>query len=125
MLEIARSQLGVPYNSMNYGPAEEGGEGFGCAMFVSYVYNNLLFGGVSGQEPGGARRALVHLSRRYGSVRGGNPLRAVPCRGIQGLHLGPDRPGGSLLPAGNGDRRQDDRERQIMNSSHAILLYSY
>lgn len=47
MLEIARSQIGTPYESMNYGPD---GEGFGCAMFVSYVYNNLLFGGVSGQN---------------------------------------------------------------------------
>lgn len=47
MLEIAREMIGKgPYNSMHYGPD---GSGFGCAMFVSYVFNNLLFGGVSGQ----------------------------------------------------------------------------
>ena len=50
LFELAKSQLGVPYNSMNYGPKEDGSKGFGCAMFVSYVYNNLLFGGVSGQD---------------------------------------------------------------------------
>lgn len=50
LMEIAKSQIGVPYNSMNYGPKEDGSKGFGCAMFVSYVYNNLLFGGVSGQN---------------------------------------------------------------------------
>ena len=50
MLEIAESQCGVRYNSMNYGPAEEGGDGFGCAMLVSYIYNNILFNGVRGDS---------------------------------------------------------------------------
>ena len=52
LLEKAESQIGVPYNSMNYGPKEEGGSGFGCAMFVSYCYNNTLFNGASGQNRG-------------------------------------------------------------------------
>ena len=37
MIELARSQEGVQYNSLTYGPAEEGGGGFGCAMFVAYI----------------------------------------------------------------------------------------
>ncbi len=47
ILSSAESQKGTPYWSMNYGPD---GEGFGCAMFVSYCYNQALFDGVSGQE---------------------------------------------------------------------------
>ena len=47
ILAKANSQLGTPYSSMHYGPD---GEGFGCAMFVSYCYNETLFGGVSGQK---------------------------------------------------------------------------
>ena len=47
VLSAAESQKGTPYWSMHYGPD---GEGFGCAMFVSYCYNQALFNGVSGQE---------------------------------------------------------------------------
>ncbi len=52
MMNAAKSQLGLPYNSMHYGPREGDGEGFGCAMFVSYCYNQALFNGASGQERG-------------------------------------------------------------------------
>ena len=50
LVEVARSQIGVPYHTMNYGPKGSGNEGFGCAMFVSYCYNQVFFGGVSGQN---------------------------------------------------------------------------
>ena len=52
LVEVARSQIGVPYHTMHYGPKGSGNEGFGCAMFVSYCYNQVFFGGVSGQEYG-------------------------------------------------------------------------
>lgn len=55
MIEYGRSQIGSKYNSMNYGPKNEDGSngtGFGCAMFVSYCYNNVLFNGASGAEKG-------------------------------------------------------------------------
>lgn len=52
LVEAARSQLGVPYHTMHYGPKGSGYEGFGCAMFVSYCYNQVFFGGVSGQDYG-------------------------------------------------------------------------
>ncbi len=52
VLKSATSQLGLPYNSMHYGPKEGDGQGFGCAMFVSYCYNNALFGGASAQSKG-------------------------------------------------------------------------
>lgn len=46
VLKSADSQVGVtPYNTMTYGP--DGG-GFGCAMFVSYCYNQALFNGARG-----------------------------------------------------------------------------
>ena len=47
IIKEAESQLKVPYNSMHY---NEDGKGFGCAMFVSYCYNQTLFNGVSGQS---------------------------------------------------------------------------
>lgn len=50
LVEVARSQIGVPYHTMHYGPKGSGSEGFGCAMFVSYCYNQVFFGGVSGQD---------------------------------------------------------------------------
>ena len=50
ILTVAKSQIGVPFVSMNYGPKGSLEEGFGCAMFVSYCYNEALFGGVSGQN---------------------------------------------------------------------------
>lgn len=49
LVEVARSQLGVSYHTMHYGPKGSGDEGFGCAMFVSYCYNQVFFGGKSGQ----------------------------------------------------------------------------
>ena len=52
MMNAAQSQLGLPYYSMHYGPREGDGQGFGCAMFVSYCYNQALFNGASGQERG-------------------------------------------------------------------------
>ena len=52
LVEVGRTQLGVPYHSMHYGPKGSGHDGFGCAMFVSYCYNQVFFGGVSGQNPG-------------------------------------------------------------------------
>ena len=52
LVAAARTQLGVPYNSMHYGPREVDNSGFGCAMFVSYCYNQVFFNGVSGQQPG-------------------------------------------------------------------------
>lgn len=46
VLNAADSQVGVtPYCTMTYGP--DGG-GFGCAMFVSYCYNQALFNGARG-----------------------------------------------------------------------------
>ena len=50
LVEVARTQIGVPYHTMHYGPKGSGNEGFGCAMFVSYCYNQVFFGGVSGQD---------------------------------------------------------------------------
>ena len=50
LFEAGRKQFEMPYNSMNYGPKGSAEEGFGCAMFVSYCYNETLFGGVSGQD---------------------------------------------------------------------------
>ncbi len=50
LVSVARSQLGVSYHTMHYGPKGSGDEGFGCAMFVSYCYNQVFFGGVSGQS---------------------------------------------------------------------------
>ncbi len=50
LINVARSQIGVPYHTMHYGPKGSGQEGFGCAMFVSYCYNQVFFGGVSGQS---------------------------------------------------------------------------
>ncbi len=52
LIEAGRTQIGSPYNSMHYGPEEGDGEGFGCAMFVSYCYNQVLFNGASAQEKG-------------------------------------------------------------------------
>ena len=52
LVEVGRTQIGVPYHSMHYGPKGSGHDGFGCAMFVSYCYNQVFFGGVSGQEMG-------------------------------------------------------------------------
>ena len=37
---------------MHYGPKEGDGKGFGCAMFVSYCYNQALFNGASAQTKG-------------------------------------------------------------------------
>ena len=50
VLDAAEEQLGTPYHTMNYGPKGSGNDGFGCAMFVSYCYNQALFNGVSGQD---------------------------------------------------------------------------
>ena len=47
LVAAARSQMGIPYCSMHYSPDGDGC-GFGCAMFVSYCYNQVLFGGVRG-----------------------------------------------------------------------------
>jgi cell wall-associated NlpC family hydrolase len=33
---------------MHYGPKGSGDEGFGCAMFVAYCYNQVFFGGNRG-----------------------------------------------------------------------------
>ena len=52
LVEVGRSQIGVPYYSMRYGPKGSSNIGFGCAMFVSYCYNQVFFGGVSGQSKG-------------------------------------------------------------------------
>lgn len=52
LIDYARSQIGQPYNSMHYGPKDGDNQGFGCAMFVSYCYNNVLFNGASAQEKG-------------------------------------------------------------------------
>lgn len=55
LVDVARTQLGVQYHSLHYGPAGDpygNGEGFGCAMFVSYAYNNVFFDGARGDEPG-------------------------------------------------------------------------
>lgn len=52
LVAAARTQIGLPYYSMHYGPKEGDGLGFGCAMFVSYCYNQVFFGGVSGQTTG-------------------------------------------------------------------------
>lgn len=55
LVKAAESQLGVGYWSLHYGPAGDpygNGEGFGCAMFVSYSYNNVFFGGARADEPG-------------------------------------------------------------------------
>lgn len=52
LVEVARSQIGVSYHTMHYGPKGSGDEGFGCAMFVSYCYNQVFFGGASGQNMG-------------------------------------------------------------------------
>ena len=50
LVEVGRTQIGVPYYSMRYGPKGSSQLGFGCAMFVSYCYNQVFFGGVSGQS---------------------------------------------------------------------------
>ena len=50
LFDAGKSQFGMPYNSMHYGPDGSDEEGFGCAMFVSYCYNETLFDGVSGQD---------------------------------------------------------------------------
>ncbi len=50
LVQVARSQIGVGYHTMHYGPKGSGDEGFGCAMFVSYCYNQVFFGGKSGQD---------------------------------------------------------------------------
>ena len=50
LVAAAKSQLGVPYYTMNYGPKELGSTGFGCAMFVSYCYNQVFFNGVRGDD---------------------------------------------------------------------------
>ena len=50
LVEVARSQIGVKYHTMHYGPKGSGDEGFGCAMFVSYCYNQVFFDGKSGQN---------------------------------------------------------------------------
>lgn len=50
LIAAAKSQLGVPYYTMNYGPKELGSTGFGCAMFVSYCYNQVFFNGVRGDD---------------------------------------------------------------------------
>ena len=48
VLAAAESQHGVtPYRTMTYEP--DGG-GFGCAMFVSYCYNQALFNGARGDD---------------------------------------------------------------------------
>ena len=52
LLKAASSQLGLPYYSMHYGPREGDGAGFGCAMFVSYCFNQVLFNGASAQSKG-------------------------------------------------------------------------
>lgn len=55
LIRVAETQLGVRYHSLHYGPAGDpygNGEGFGCAMFVSYAYNNVFFGGARADEPG-------------------------------------------------------------------------
>ena len=52
LVAVGRTQIGVPYHTMHYGPKGSGHEGFGCAMFVSYCYNQVFFGGVSGQSTG-------------------------------------------------------------------------
>lgn len=55
LIEAAESQLGVSYWSLHYGPDGDpygNGEGFGCAMFVSYAYNNTFFGGARADRPG-------------------------------------------------------------------------
>ena len=49
LIKIGETQKGLPYNSMHYGPTDGDKQGFGCAMFVSYCFNNLLFDGASGQ----------------------------------------------------------------------------
>ncbi len=48
LVAVAKTQLGVKYHSMHYGPKGSGDEGFGCAMFVAYCYNNVFFGGARG-----------------------------------------------------------------------------
>lgn len=53
ILDVADSQLGVRYHTMNYGPKELGSTGFGCAMFVSYCYNQVLFNGARGDDESG------------------------------------------------------------------------
>lgn len=50
LVETGRSQLGVPYKSMHYGPKGSGDEGFGCAMFVAYCYNTVMFNGHRGDD---------------------------------------------------------------------------
>ena len=53
LVEAAKSQLGVKYWSVHYGPKGDpfgNGEGFGCAMFVSYAYNTVYFNGHRGDD---------------------------------------------------------------------------
>ena len=49
IVDAAYSQIGVPYCSMTYSP-NGAGPGFGCAMFVSYTYNIVLFNGARGDD---------------------------------------------------------------------------
>ena len=51
LVEVAKTQLGVKYWSMHYGPKGSGEEGFGCAMFVAYCYNQVYFNGARGDFP--------------------------------------------------------------------------
>ncbi len=48
LVEVAKTQLGVRYQSIHYGPKGSADEGFGCAMFVAYCYNQVYFNGARG-----------------------------------------------------------------------------
>ena len=42
LLTVARGQTGVRYWSMHTGPKGSGSEGWGCAMFVAWIYRQVL-----------------------------------------------------------------------------------
>lgn len=42
LVKVAQSQLGVRYWSMHWGPKGSGEEGWGCAMFVAYCFQQVL-----------------------------------------------------------------------------------
>ncbi len=45
LVDKAREKIGTPYCSVVHGPPSDGSQGFGCAMFVAWVYNQVFFNG--------------------------------------------------------------------------------
>lgn len=45
LVDKARERIGTPYCSSVHNPPSDGSQGFGCAMFVAWVYNQVFFNG--------------------------------------------------------------------------------